>query len=220
MPRPALLGPSRRARWRRWALRRGAAAICAAAAVLTLVGLVRPPSPPTTAVLVAARDLPLGAVLTTKDVRTVQHPGGPDAVGAVGALSRAHDLAGRRTTSRVPVGELVTSSRLIPRSAAEGLPADTVAAHVLHADERSLDLVAAGQRVTIFADTGGNALAVNVLVLGVDTPENPTLTGSLPGAGAPPRGLVLALAPAALERVFAGQRPDGGPPRILTVVTQ
>lgn len=219
LPRPALLGSSRRARWRRWALRRGAAAVCAAAAVLTLVALVRPPSPPTTAVLVAARDLPPGAILTTKDVRAVRHPGGPDAVGAVGAVSRAHDLVGRRITSRVQVGELVTSSRLIPRSAAEGLPTDTVAAHVLHADERSLDLVAAGQRVTIFADTGGDALAVNVLVLGVDTPENPTLTGSLPGTGTTPRGLVVALSPTALDRVFAVQRPDGGPPRILTVAT-
>jgi len=135
-------------------------------------------------------------------------------------VGEPRDLVGRRLVPAVQTGRLVTRSDLVPRSAAEGLPLDTVAAHVLHADERSLDLVSAGQRVTIFADTGGEALARDVLVLAVDTPENPTLTGSLPGSGAAPRGLVLALPPASLERVFAGQRPDGGPPRILTVVTR
>lgn len=159
-------------------------------------------------------------MLTAKDLRSAQHPGGPDAVGAVGALSRTPDLIGRHISSRVRAGELLTDSRLIPRSAAEGLPSDTVAAHVLHADERSLDLIAAGQRVTLFAATGGRALARDVLVLGVDTPENPTLTGSLPGTGTTPRGLVVALSPTALDQVFAGQRPDGGAPRILTVATQ
>ncbi|MEO6019253.1 MAG: hypothetical protein ABIP45_03275, partial [Knoellia sp.] len=55
--RPEFLGPSRHARWRRWAVRRAAAMACAVGAVLLLVGLVRPPTAPTTPVLVAARDL-------------------------------------------------------------------------------------------------------------------------------------------------------------------
>lgn len=194
--------------------------MCAAAAVLLLLALVRPPPPPTTSALVAARDLPLGALLTPDDLRSARILAAPDSAGTVGAVGAARDLIGRRLTSTLLAGELVTTSRLVPRTIAEGLPADTVAAHVLHADERSLDLVSPGQRVTIFADTGGEALARDVLVLGVDTPENATLTGSLPAAGVHPRGMVLALSPAALERVFAGQRPDGGPPRVLTVVTR
>ncbi|MEO7268270.1 MAG: SAF domain-containing protein [Knoellia sp.] len=216
LPRPAILGPSRRAHWRRWVLRRGASSVCAVAAVLMLLALVRPPAPPTTAALVAAKDLRPGVVLTADDLRTTRLPGGPDSPGTVGAVGAPRELVGRRLVSAMQTGELVTTSRLVPRSATEGLPADTVAAHVLHADEGSLDLVSAGQRVTIFADTGGEALARDVLVLGVDTPENATLTGS----GANARGLVLALSPEELHRVFAGQRPDGGPPRILTVITR
>jgi Flp pilus assembly protein CpaB len=185
-----------------------------------LLALVRPPAPSTTAAMVAVRDLPPGAVLTADDLGTAQLPGGPDSPGTIGAVGEPRDLIGRRLGSAVQSGELVTTSRLVPRSASEGLPNDTVAAHVIHADERSLDLVSAGQRVTIFADTGGQALARDVLVLAIDTPENATLTGSLPGTGVRPRGMVLALPPAALDSVFAGQRPDGGPPRVLTVVTR
>lgn len=219
LPHPELLGPSRRARWRRWALRRTAAVICAVGAVLALVGIVRPPAPATTTVLVAASALPPGTVLTASDVRAADATAGSDAVGVVGAMADPREVVGRRLTSRVLAGELLTAGRLVPQSPADGLPADIVAAHVLLADERSVDLVSAGLRVTLFADTGGEALAHDVLVLGVDTPEDPTLTGSLPGANTSPRGLVVALSPTALESVFAGQRPDGGPPRVLPVVT-
>lgn len=181
------------------------------------MAVVRPPQAPTTRVLVAARDLSGGAVLTSGDLRPAELLGGVDAVGGVGAVRSADQLVGRRLTSPVQNGEVLTSGRLVPRTAAEGLPADTVAAHVLHADERALDLVSPGQRVTVFAATGGEALARDVLVLGIDTPDTTPLTGSLPGSESSPRGLVLALPPAALDRVFAGQRPDGGPPRVVTV---
>lgn len=219
IPRPHLFGPSRRSRWRRWVLRRGAAAACAVAAVVMVVPLVRPPASPTTEVLVAARDLPTGAVLTSSDLRVGRVAGGPDAAGAVGGVRNSRDLVGRRLTSGMQSGEVITRGRIVPRTAAEGLPLDTVAAHVLHADEGSLDLVSAGQRVTLFAATGGEALARDVLVLGVDTPESPSLTRSLPVSQDTIRGFVVALPPADLDRVFAGQRPEGGPPQVLTVIT-
>ncbi|MFC7491245.1 MULTISPECIES: SAF domain-containing protein [unclassified Knoellia] len=217
--RPELLGPSRRARWRRWALRRTVAVACAVAALLALVGIVRPPSPATTTVLVAARALPAGTVLTASDVRSADLESRPRAVGAVGAVADPDELVGRRLASRVQVGEVLTVGRLVPQTPADGLPTDHVAAHVLLADERSLDLVSAGQRVTLFADTGGSAVARDVLVLGVDTPDDGGLPTSLPGSHVSPRGLVIALSPTALDQVFAGQRPDGGPPRVLAVVT-
>lgn len=217
---PELLGASRRARWRRTVLRRAVAAACAATAVVLLVGVVRPPAAPTTPVLVAARDLEAGALLTVTDVRTAALLGGPDAVGTVGAMKDADELVGRRLTSAMQDGELVTAGRLVPRSPVERLPPDTVAAHLLVADERSLDLIAAGRRVSLFPDTGGPSVARDVLVLAVDTPESRTLAGSLPTANSTPRGLVVALSPADLELVFAGQRPDGGPPRVVAVVTR
>lgn len=186
---------------------------------MTLVAVVRPPSPTTTRVLVAARALSPGEVLSASDVRSADLTLKRGDAGTVGALADPRDLVGRRLTSRVLSGELLTSGRLVPQSPSDGLPKGTVAAHVLVADERSVDLMSAGRRVTLFADTGGGALARDVLVLGVDTPDPTTLTGSLPGGSDPARGLVVALFPADLERVFTGQRPEGGPPRVLPVVT-
>lgn len=215
-PRPGLLGPSRRARWRRWALRRLASAACAVAAVVVLVGVVRPPPAPTTPVVVAARDLASGAVLDEEDLRVVDVPRDPPPVATSADPS---GLVGRRLTSRVTRGEVVTTTRLVPRTPADGLPSGTVAAHVLVADERSLDLVPVGHRVTLYAEVGGAALARDVLVLGVDTPEETSVTGPLPGTVPASRGLVCALTDADAERVFAGQRPEGGAPRVLPVVT-
>ncbi|MFW5473838.1 SAF domain-containing protein [Knoellia sp. CPCC 206450] len=214
--RPALLGPSRRARWRRRVLRRAAAGACAAVAALLLVGVVRPPPPPTTPVVVAARPLAAGAVLEPGDLRVERRPGAsppPASVDEPGAL------VGRRVGSPVAAGEVLSTTRLVPRSAADGAPPGTVAARLVVADQRALDLVSAGRRVTIYADTGGLALVHDALVLGTDTPERTSLTGSLPGADDMGAGLVLALEPTALDRIFAGQRPEGGPPRVLAVVT-
>lgn len=225
MPRPHLpsvarlqvLGPSRRARWRRWALRRAVAAACTVAAVLVLVGVVRPPPPPTTPVLVAARALSSGAVLDHADLRLVRVPRDPP---PVATTSDPGSLVGRRLGVGVLGGEPVTATRLVPRTPGEGLPPRTVAAHVVVADERLLDLVFAGHRVTLFAEIGGAALARDVLVLSVDTPGPDSVTGPLSGADGAPRGLVCALTDEDLERVFAGQRPEGGPPRVLAVVTR
>lgn len=214
--RPGLLGPSRRARWRRWALRRGAAALCAVAAVLLVVDVVRPPPPDTVPVAVAARPLAGGAVLEAADLRVEQVARDQ---APVRALGDPRLLVGRRLTSRVVPGEPLTTTRLVPRSPLDGAPAGTVAAHLLVADPRSLDLVSAGRRVTLFPDTGGAALAHDVLVLSVDTPGRSGLTGSLPGSHEDVLGLVLALDGADLERIFAGHRPEGGAPRVIPVVT-
>lgn len=224
MPRPhlprisrtAVLGPSRRARWRRWALRRFTAAACAVAAVWVLVGVVRPPPPPTTPVVVAARALPGGTVLDGSDLRLVHLPRDPL---PVATLSDPRTLVGRRLGPPALAGEPLTTTRLVPRTPAEGLPPGTVAAHLVVADEQVLDLVSTGHRVTLFAEVGGAPLAEDVLVLGVDTPDPGSVAGSLPGGDATPRGLVCALAEAAVERIFAGERPEGGPPRVLPVVT-
>lgn len=215
VPRPGLLGPSRRARWRRWALRRVAAAGCAVTAALLLVAVVRPPPPRTTPVLVAATALPGGTILQAADLQVVRVTGDAALASTVGD---PRVLVGRRLTSRIDAGEALTATRLVPPSAVDGAPVGTVAAHLLVADERSLDLVGPGRRVSLFPDTGGAALAREVLVLSIDTPGRTTLTGSLPGSHEAPRGLVVALEPADLERIFAGQRPDGGAPRVLPVV--
>ena len=143
----------------------------------------------------------------------------PGATGPPATVSAPRELVGRRVGTPVTAGEVLTTTRLVPRSPADGAPPGTVAARLLVADGRSLDLVSAGRRVSVYADTGGPALAHDVLVLGTDTPEPTAYAGSLPSPNDAGAGVVLALAPAALDRIFAGQRPEGGPPRVLAVVT-
>ena len=67
-PLPGLTGPGRRARWRRLVLRRVVSALLAATAVVLVVLQLRPPPEPVTPVLLAARDVPAGAVLTATDL--------------------------------------------------------------------------------------------------------------------------------------------------------
>ena len=215
--RPRILGPSRRARWRRWTLRRALAGLCACGATLLLVGVVRPPPPATTRVLVSASSLAAGTVLAPSDVRVAEVIGDTPPVATVADPGA---VVGRRLVSRVEPGEVLTTTRLVPRASSDGAPAGTVAAHLLVADEQTLDLVSAGRRVIVYPETGGPALARDVLVLGVDTPDEPSFTGSLPGTDGGRRGLVVALPPEDLERIFAGERPEGGAPAVLVVVSR
>jgi len=214
--RPRILGSSRRARWRRRTLRRALAGLCAAGATLLLVGVVRPPPPATTRVLVSTSSLAAGTVLAPGDVRVAEVAGNSPPVAAVADPGA---VVGRRLVSRVEQGEVFTATRLVPRSAADGAPAGTVAAHLVVADEQALDLVSAGRRVVVYPETGGPALTRDVLVLAVDTPDKPSFTGSLPGADGGRRGLVVALGTEDVERIFAGGRPEGGAPAVLVVVT-
>ena len=167
--------------------------------------------------VIAARPLTAGMVLTEADLRVEHLPG---ATGPPASVSAPRALVGRSVGTPVTPGEVLTTTRLVPRSPADGAPQGTVAARLLVADGRSLDLVSAGRRVTVYADTGGPALAHDVLVLGTDTPEPTSFAGSLPGPDDAGAGVVLALEPSAVDRIFAGQRPEGGPPRVLAVVTR
>lgn len=205
-PLPGITGPGRRARWRRSVLRRSVAAVCAAAAAVVAVGLLRPAPPPTTDVLVTARAVPAGAVLTAADV--VLRPV-PRAARQPGALTRRWEAVGRRSGSPLAAGEALTATRLVPRSAADGLPAGTVALHVLLADPAAADLLVPGSAVVVYPAVGGSVLVRDATVLAVDPP--PEADGAFAG---PPgaRGVVLALPAGAGERILAGHGGLDGPP--------
>ncbi|HYN30385.1 MAG TPA: SAF domain-containing protein [Dermatophilaceae bacterium] len=217
LPFPALTGPGRRARWRRRAVRRVLSATFLVGAVLLVVATLRPANPPSTRVLVAARDVMAGASLVAADLETRSLPAAAAPPGALGGPAEA---VGRVVATGLTAGEAVTRSRLVPP-----LPEEpgTAATHLLVADERALDLAPPGSRVTIYPATGGAALATGVRVLTVDPPVGPD--GSGPGVlgrgpeGATGRGLVVALEAAAVRSVFTALRPEGGPPVVLVVPT-
>jgi Flp pilus assembly protein CpaB len=100
-------------------------------------------------VLVAARDLPAGASLFSRDVRTVRVP--PSLVPA-GALGESVRLAGRVVAGPVRRGEPLTDVRFVGPGLAAGLAApESVAVPVRIADAEVAALVQPGDRVDVLA---------------------------------------------------------------------
>lgn len=107
----------------------------------------------------------------------------------LGALTST-DLAGRTLATPLAAGELVSRTRLVPRSPAEGLPSGTTPLRVRVVDPRMLDLVTPGQRADVYRGTTGESLSRGVLVLAVDPPSIST-NPLLPASDEP--GVVLAV---------------------------
>jgi Flp pilus assembly protein CpaB len=99
------------------------------------------------AVVVAARDLPIGTTLTAEDVRTARWPAAlaPRRGFAVSRLA-----VGRRLAAPLARGEPVTLTRVVGRELTAGLDADHVACAVATSGDVSV-LVHAGDRVDLLA---------------------------------------------------------------------
>ena len=216
LPFPGLTGPARRSRWRRVVLRRVLSAALAGAAVLLVVRTLSPPPGPTAPVVVAAREVPPGSVLTEADLRVDHVPRDP---ARAGTLPAGFPLVGRRVGSGLASGEEVTASRLVPRGPLDGLPAGRVAVHVVSADPAAVDLLFPGQAARVYPAAGGPALAVRATVLAADPPATGAV-GSVGGlGGAPPRGVVLSLTDAEADAVLAGHGSLEGPVTVTVVAS-
>jgi Flp pilus assembly protein CpaB len=109
-------------------------------------------------VLVAARDLPPGTTLTASDLAPAWFA--PGSVPA-GVLTRSGVL-GRTTVGPVRAGEPLTDVRVLGESLLERYPG-AVAAPVRIGDAASVDLLRAGDRVTVLAaDPQSERAAVTV----------------------------------------------------------
>ena len=210
---PGLIGPARRARWRRRVLRRLVSAALAAAAVLLVVVELSPAPEPVTQVLVAARDVTSGTVLADADLRVTHVPRRSLQPGALGAMV---DAVGRRVGAGLVSGEVLTASRLVPRGTIDGLPRGRVALHVVSADPAAVDLLAPGRAARVYPSAGGPALAVGATVLAADPPSRGD-TGSL--TDDPPRGMVLSLSPAEADAVLSGHGSLEGPVTVTVVAS-
>jgi pilus assembly protein CpaB len=156
----------------RWARSRlfGRARLALAAALLALAALtaVSAPGPvaapvESASVVVAARDLPPGAVLTEADVGTVALPA--RAVPA-GALPADGSVVGRVLAGAMRRGEPLTDARVVgPELAGLAAGPGAVAVPVRLADPGVAALVRSGQRVDVVAVT--EAGAPTVVVAGV-----------------------------------------------------
>ncbi len=200
--------PSGRARrWRRAVARqrRLLAAGAVAAAVTVAVPAVTRPAPPTEQVVVAARDLPAGRVLTSDDLVRAGWSRGSRPQGSIS------EAAGRTLASPLRRGEPVTDARLVGRGLLTGQPAGIVAVSIRLADPATAGMLHPGDRVDVLAaasaagltgldssasgtngtqaSDGAERLAEGALLLAVGRGEAGSLDGSGESAGGDALGL-------------------------------
>jgi pilus assembly protein CpaB len=99
-------------------------------------------------VVVAARDLTAGHILTRRDVRVAHWP---HELRPTSARADPAQVVGRRLTAAVSTREPITGVRLLGHDLAAGVPAGLVAAPVLLDDPHVVDLVHAGDHVDLLA---------------------------------------------------------------------
>ncbi|WP_454051124.1 SAF domain-containing protein [Cellulomonas sp. Marseille-Q8402] len=145
MPPDLVPDARRRLRVLAWRARRPLAALCAGLAALVAVDLARPADAPTAQVLVAARDLDVGARLTEDDLTLDAVPVAllPPGLGA------DEDLTGRRLAVAVPAG-LPLVPELLVDDATTG-PPGTVVVPVRFADTGVAAVLRPGMRVDVVA---------------------------------------------------------------------
>jgi pilus assembly protein CpaB len=182
--------------------RRAAAVLLAA---LALVLAVRPAPrtataqvPPGVPAVVAATDLPPGAVLASSDLTVVRFPGD---LAPAGVVADPAALTGRVLAGGVRAREPVTDARLVGAGLTALLPEGQVAAPVRLADLAVAALVRAGDRVDVLA-TAEEAVTAEVVA-------GSALVLATPGSGAEDAGgpagglLLLAVDTATAARLAA-----------------
>lgn len=171
----------------------------------------------TTPVMAAARDVPVGTVLTKDHLVTRQLP--PEVIPAT-AFVAAEPLLGQRVASPLRKGDVLTDTALLGAGLLAGTPPGTVAVPLRPADESTVQLLAPGQLVDVVLTTGnGYDVAADTTVLASGLP---VLWKSVAGAeqawpGADPQsGLVVVAAPPEDAAALAGSASSGEVYLVLT----
>ncbi|MDN5789847.1 MAG: SAF domain-containing protein [Micrococcales bacterium] len=185
-PERGARAPSRRRQARRDRLRRWGAALLAGLAVLvavTALGAARNERAGV-ATIVAARDLPAGAVLTRDDLRLATIPaGGRPATG----LTAYGEVIGNVTAGPISARDLVTPERLLGSDLLAGQPAGHVALTLPVRGGAGTGLTP-GVHVDVYATGTGQRAATDVVVLALTQPSETAF-----GAGGGP-SVTVALA--------------------------
>jgi pilus assembly protein CpaB len=156
-------------------------------------------------VVVAARDVPAGAVLAAGDLLIVRRPPGELPGGAVVDPSAA---VGRTLGSGMRSGEALTDARLVGSGLLAGRPSSEVAAPVRIADGEAAALLRAGDRVDVLLASGDDALGGSAGASGSggqgDDSSDDRGAASRSAAGALPRARTV------VRRATVLARPSGG----------
>lgn len=192
-PYRALRATDRRGRWRRGVLRRVAAAILVGSAAWAATSALAPDPPdPGTAVVVAAHDIPVGALLGSGDLHTVRLP---EEVVPDGVFTRVEDVHGDVVNAPLRAGEPLTDVRVGLADTLTGLPDGLVLTHVPVPEPALAAMVRPGTRVDLLSAVDGSVLAGDVLVAALSTPrdDSPDLGLGADVAAAAPAGFYAAV---------------------------
>ncbi|WP_018158183.1 SAF domain-containing protein [Demetria terragena] len=156
----------RKAEWHRLRLRRLLAAVLVGAAVVVGLSAMRPAAPATVQVLVAARDLPAGAEITSDDLTRVQWP----TLAVPTDRLSTRQVVGRRALGPIRSGAPVTATRLIERRTLPATDGDVVVSMPL-SDPSLTQVLRVGDQVDVLAPTGA-APARSAQIVGMTTPSS------------------------------------------------
>ncbi|CAI9400903.1 SAF domain-containing protein [Aestuariimicrobium sp. T2.26MG-19.2B] len=186
--------------------RRTLAALAVGLAVLSALSVLRPDPPPTTTVVVSARDLPAGTHLSRGDLRLVEWP---DVAAPPGAPTSVDQVAGRVLVIALPRGTaLIPGATLGERSAGAG----QVLVPFRLSDPAVASLLRVGDVVNVVAQSADGeartiATSARVSALVADAAATGPLGG---GVTASDEGVVvIATDPATAERVAAASSSEG-----------
>jgi Flp pilus assembly protein CpaB len=191
--------------------RRPLAALCFGLGIWLALRVVAGPPAPTTEVLVAARDLPAGLVLTDSDLVERPFADGSEPSGLLGRPQ----ATGRTLAAPLTAGEPVTDVRVVAAGLLEGYPG-LVAVPVRIPDAATVALLRVGDRIDLLATdprgSGTDLVAHGVPVLALPDPpaDAVPIAPNSPGSG----GLVVVGTTPALSEMVA----DAAVRRFLTVV--
>ncbi|MEZ0446917.1 SAF domain-containing protein [Cellulomonas sp. ICMP 17802] len=198
--RPPPLAPRRRPlpltlRIVLWRSRFALGAVCLGVAAACTVQALRPADPPTSLVVVAARDVPAGTELTSADVRVTRFP---VAVAPDGSIADLRAVVGASAAVPLAAG-LPVLPGLLADDEVRG-PPGTVVATVRFADPAVAGLLSPGVRVDVLAATPeggpGSVVATRALVLPVAHPDASGGPLGVGGSGDTSVPVLLAVAPA------------------------
>lgn len=162
--------------------RRVLAAAFTCLAVGATLSATRAPVPPTTPVLVAARDLPAGSALAPTDVSRIDFAPGTAPAAATGEIDL---LAGRVLAAPIGAGEPITTGRLVGPGLADTLPTRS-AVPLRLPDPGMVALLRVGDLVDLLAtdpeDGHVTTVASAVPVLAVPGDPGSASTSALPGS--------------------------------------
>lgn len=172
------------------------AAVALGVAAACTVQAVRPPDPPTSAVVVAARPIDAGTTLTSADVRTARVP---TALAPDGAIAEPDAVLGASAAVPIATGAPVLHGFLADDEVRG--PPGTVVATVRFADPAVAGLLSPGVRVDVLAATaeGGPGAVVATRALVLPVAHQPSSAGGLGlggGTGDASVPVLLAVAPA------------------------